>query len=134
MTTTFITALFAFAGHLGLAVVLAAAFILIYMRTTPHEEMELIRQGNMAAAIGLAGALLGICLVLSNTIRISHGLLETLVWGVIALAVQVAGHYIASRILPRLYQAISEGDVAAGILKASIAVGLGMLNAASMTP
>lgn len=134
MTTAFLTALVAFAGHLVLAVILAGVFLYLYMRTTPHEEIDLIRQGNTAAAIGLSGALIGICLVLANAIRISHGLLETLVWGLIALAVQVAGHYVASRMLPRLYQAISEGDVAAAIVKAAIAIGLGMLNAASMTP
>lgn len=134
MTTAFLSALAAFGAYLALAVIITALFLLLYVRSTPHDEFALIRQGNAAAAIGLAGAIIGFTLVLANAIRISHGLGETLVWGLIGLVVQVAGHWLASRLVPRLYQAIAEGDTAAGILQASFAIGLGMLSAASMTP
>lgn len=134
MTANFLAALASFIGHLVVAVALTVAGILAYMRTTPHEEIALIRSGNTAAAIGLAGALIGIAIVLSNAIRISHGIIETLVWALIALVVQVAGHWLVSNVVPRLYAAISEGDLAAAIMKASVAISLGLLNAASMTP
>lgn len=130
----FLTALLAFLAHLALAIVLSAIFLVAYVRTTPHQEHELIRKGNAAAALGLMGALVGFAIVLSRAIVISHGIGETLVWGGIGLVVQVAGHWALSRFLPRLYAAIEEGDMAAGVMKAGIAVALGMLNAASMTP
>lgn len=130
----FLMALLAFVAHLALAIALSAIFVVAYVRTTPHQEHELIRKGNAAAALGLIGALVGFAIVLSRAIVISHGIGETLVWGLIGLVVQVAGHWALSRFLPRLYAAIEEGDLAAGIMKAGVAVGLGMLNAASMTP
>lgn len=130
----FLAALLAFVSHLALAIVLSAVFLVAYVRTTPHQEHELIRKGNAAAALGLMGALVGFAIVLSRAIVISQGIGETLVWGLVGLVVQVVGHWALSRFLPRLYAAIEEGDMAAGIMKAGVAVGLGLLNAASMTP
>lgn len=130
----FLTALLAFLAHLFLALLLMAVFLAAYVRTTPHQEHELIRKGNAAAALGLMGALIGFAIVLSRAITVSHGLGDTLLWGAIGLVVQVAGHWALSRWLPRLYSSIEEGDMAAGIMKAGIAIGLGLLNAASMTP
>ena len=130
----FLMALVAFLSHLALALLLAAIFLLAYVRTTPHQEHELIRKGNAAAALGLVGALVGFAIVLSRAIVVSHGIGETFVWGVIGLLVQVAGHWVLSRCLPRLYQAIEEGDLAAGIMKAGVAIALGLINAACMTP
>lgn len=130
----FLTAFFAFLMHLVAALLLTGLFLLAYVRTTPHQEHELIRRGNAAAALGLMGALIGFAIVLSRAIMVSHGVGETLLWGVIGLAVQVAGHWALSRWLPRLYASIEDGDMAAGIMKAGIAIGLGLINAASMTP
>jgi putative membrane protein len=130
----FLTALIAFAAHLALAIVLAALFLVAYVRTTPHQEHELIRKGNAAAALGLMGALIGFAIVLSRAIVVSHDIWETLVWGLIGLVVQAAGHWALSRYLPRLYAAIEAGDLAAGIMTAGVAISLGLLSAASMTP
>lgn len=130
----FLEALLAFLAHLALAIMLSAVFLMAYVRTTPHQEHELIRKGNAAVALGLMGALIGFAIVLSRAIVVSHGIGETLVWGLIGLLVQVAGHWVLSRYLPRLYAAIEEGDMAAGVMKGGVAIALGLLNAASMTP
>lgn len=130
----FLTSVLAFLAHLFVAIGLIGAFFFIYVRTTPHEEHELIRKGNAAAALGLVGALIGFAIVLARAITVSNGIGETLVWGLIGLVVQAAGHWVLSMWLPRLYAAIEEGDLAAGIMKAGVAIGLGLLNAASMTP
>jgi putative membrane protein len=130
----FLASIGAFALHLAAALVLLGLFMLAYMRTTPHAEMELIRKGNAAAAFGLGGALVGFAIALGRAISYSDGIGETVLWGLIGLAVQVAGHVLLSRLVPRLYIAIEEGDMAAGILKAAVAIALGIVNAASMTP
>lgn len=43
-------------------------------------------------------------------------------------------HWALARWMPRLYASIADGDLAAGIMKAGVAISLGLLNAASMTP
>ena len=130
----FLTAVLAFLGHLAVALAMTALFVWAYMRSTPHEEMQLIRSGNAAAAIGLCGGLIGFAIVLSRAITSSGWVGEVVVWGLIGLAVQVAGHFLLSWFMPRMYLAIGEGDIAAGVFKAGVAITLGLLNAASMTP
>ena len=130
----FLSSIGAFALHLAAGLILLGLFVMAYVRTTPHHEMELIRKGNAAAAFGIGGAMIGYAIVLSRAISFSDGLLEVLVWGLIGLVVQVAGHWILSRFMPRLYVAIEEGDMAAGLMKAGVAITLGLINAASMTP
>jgi putative membrane protein len=130
----FLTALVAFLGHLVVALVMTALFLWAYMLSTPHDEIRLIRTGNAAAAIGLGGALIGFAIVLARAITSSNWVGEVVIWGAIGLAVQVAGHVLLSRLMPRLYAAIDEGELAAGVFKAAVAVSLGLINAASMTP
>src|SRR5260370_22755935 len=42
-----------------MALALVAVFLTVYTWVTPYREIALIRQGNMAAALSLSGALLG---------------------------------------------------------------------------
>ena len=44
-------------------------FLLVYTRVTPHREFTLIREGNIAAALSLGGAVLGFSLTLSSSIQ-----------------------------------------------------------------
>ncbi len=53
---------------------LLVLFLLVYTRVTPHREFRLIREGNVAAALSLGGAVLGFSLTLrrasSTTLRL----------------------------------------------------------------
>lgn len=130
----FITAVLAFAAHLFVALALALLFLALYVRLTPHDELGLVRAGNTAAAIALSGAMIGFALVLSRAVGFSTAIWETAVWGFIALLVQIAGHYALKFALPQLHVDIERNQPASAILAAALAIGLGMLNAASMTP
>ncbi len=130
----FLGAIGAFVTHLAVAVALIGVFVLGYMRTTPHDELGQVRRGNTAAALAIGGALIGYALVLARAISFSDGILETMLWGLIGLGVQVFAHMLLARFIPRLYTAIEEGDVAAGVMTAAVAITFGLLNAASMTP
>ncbi|AVK72173.1 DUF350 domain-containing protein [Cupriavidus necator] len=44
-------------------------FMLVYTQVTPHREFQLIREGNVAAALSLGGAVLGFSLTLSSSIQ-----------------------------------------------------------------
>lgn len=111
---------------------LIAGFALIYSRVTPHREMELIRAGNPAAALAMAGALLGFVLPLASVIAHSAHFLDLVVWGAIALLVQLGGYFCARLLFPGLGDAIARGEVAAAIFLASLSLALGLLSAACM--
>ena len=57
-----INSLPAFAGFFATAVALLAGFLLLYVLVTPYNELTLIRSGNEAAAISLAGVIIGFAL------------------------------------------------------------------------
>jgi putative membrane protein len=103
------------------------------MAVTRHNEMALIRRGNVAAAISLAGAVLGFTLPLSSAIVHSVSVLDMVVWSVVALVVQILVFLAANLALRGLSTRIEENDVAAGITLAAASLAIGMLNAASMS-
>ena len=50
-----------FVAYFGASVLLLAAFLALYTLITPIREWQLIRQGNVAAAVSLVGAMIGFC-------------------------------------------------------------------------
>ena len=81
------------------ALVLVALFVVIYIRITPHAEMALVRQGNVAAAVSFGGAVLGFVIPLAKAISQSVNLLDLVIWAVIALIVQLVVFWISSALL-----------------------------------
>lgn len=118
--------------YFSVGAVLIALFLALYCRTTPHPEIVLIREGNVAAAVALSGALLGFVLPLASVIAHSAHLIDVLVWGVIALLVQLGGFLAARMVIPGLSRAIADGKVADGIFLAGLSLALGILDAACM--
>ncbi|KAB0501990.1 MULTISPECIES: DUF350 domain-containing protein [Pseudomonas] len=116
------------------AAVLFALFQFIYTRITPHKEFELIRSGNVAAAIALGGAMIGFAIPASNVIAYSISILDFVVWAVIAAFVQLLAFLVTSLVLKGASERIKKGEIAAGIYIAAVAISVGMLNAACMTP
>jgi putative membrane protein len=116
-----------------LGLLLLGAFIAIYGSVTPYNERALIREGNTAAAISLAGAILGFTLPLGSAIAHSVGVIDMMVWGMIALIAQVAVFVVVNRAVPHFADAIKAGKTAAATLQAALAVAVGVLNAACMT-
>ncbi|AVU75025.1 DUF350 domain-containing protein [Pseudomonas sp. Fig-3] len=116
------------------AAVLFALYQFIYTRITPHKEFELIRSGNVAAAIALGGAIIGFAIPASNVIAYSVSILDFVVWAVIAAFVQLLAFLVTSLVLKGASERIKKGELAAGIYIAAVAISVGMLNAACMTP
>jgi putative membrane protein len=109
--------------------------IVIYMAVTPFRERELLRNGNVAASIVLGGAVLGLAIPLAALLATSGRVLDILVWGVVALVLQLATFGVASSVLPRGARAMIEaGNVAAAIPVFAAQLAVGLLNAAAMVP
>ena len=119
----------AFAGYFATAVALLAVFSCLYVLVTPYSELKLIGEGNAAAAVSLAGALVGYVLPIAVSVAVSHSLTAMLGWGVVACAVQLSAYVVARLALPGIALAIPQGRVAAGIFLASLSVAVGILNA-----
>jgi putative membrane protein len=130
---TYLATLPYFAAYLAIAVGLLLAFLFVYMRITPEPEFAMIRGGNIATAITLAGALLGFVIPLASTIAHSQNIPDMLVWGVVAMVVQIAVFVVIKLAAPQLYSRVDDGQPATAVLVAAISLSIGILNAACMT-
>jgi putative membrane protein len=123
-----------FIVYIIVAGVLFGLFQMAYTRLTPHKEFVQIREGNVAAAIALGGALIGFALPASNVITYSISVLDVVIWAVIAAVVQLLAFTATSMVLKDLSARITRGELAAAIYAASVSISVGFLNSACMTP
>jgi putative membrane protein len=110
-----------------------AVFLAIYTAVTPCREWSLLREGNTAAALSLGGAVLGFSLPLANIIAHTNVLLDVIVWGIVALVVQLLIWAIVSLLQNGLKERIGRGEVAAGTFLAATSIAGGIVNAACMS-
>lgn len=118
--------------HFATTLALLAAGVLIYMAVTPFRERELIRQGNLAAGIMTFGAFLGIAIPLAATLATSGVWLDVVLWGAIAVVLQVVTFLLATLILPGLRHQIEDGNTAAALAMVGVQVAVALLNAGAM--
>lgn len=110
-----------------------AAGIAVYTRLTPYHEIDLVRGGNVAAAITLAGALVGLAMPVGATLARSLSVADILVWGAVATVLQAAAFGLASLLLRELPARVERGDIAAALVAAAVQVSVGIVNAGAMS-
>ena len=119
--------------YFGLSVVFVAIFSVVYGWVTPYDELQLIREGNPAAAASLSGALIGFILPLASAVIHSVNPWDMMLWAAIALVVQILV-FVAVRLMVRdIARLITEGKVATGVFLGALSLAAGILNAACMT-
>lgn len=122
-----------FLVYFAVALAALATFLVLYTVVTPHRELRLIRAGNLAAAISLAGAVVGFSLPLASAIKNSVSVADMAVWAAIALIVQLLVFGLMTLLLKGVSRQIEDGNLAAGLTLAAAAVASGIVNAACMT-
>ena len=122
-----------FLAYMGTAVALTLVYVVIYMWVTPHDEIGLIRENNVAAATAFGGSLLGFCLPLASAIANSASLVDCAVWGGIALVIQIAIFFVVRLPIPKISERIEKNEIARGVWLGGTSLAGGLLNAASMT-
>ena len=119
--------------HSSVTLAMLVAAIFVYMKITPYDEIKLIRDGNTAAAISLAGAIVGLALPLSLSMASSISVWEVLIWGPVTLFLQLIAYRFTDILLKDLPKRIENGETGPAILLVSIKLGVAMINAAAVT-
>ena len=122
-----------FLAFFGVAVILTIIFVGVYSTVTRHNEIKLIKEKSTAAAIAFSGSLIGFAMPLASAMMNSVTILEMVVWGIIALIVQIVVYLLVRLPMPRISERITANEVAAGIWLGATSLVGGILNAASMT-
>ena len=118
--------------HGGTAILMLIVGAFIYSKITPWNELDLIMQGNTAAAVSFSGAILGIAIPLAAALSSSISIWEIVVWGSVAIILQITVFLILDLVLPNLSEQIKDNKIAAGIFIASNKIALALMNAAAV--
>lgn len=118
--------------HFVLTLLLLVIGVLIYMKITPYHELDLIRDGNTAAAISLAGVLLGLAIPLAFAMAESVNTIDLLIFGVVAIVLQLIGYRVADWVIRDLPARITDGEISAAIWLASVKLSIAAINAAAV--
>ena len=117
-----------------LVLVLLVVGVGIYISVTPFHERELLRNANPAAATVLGGAVIALAIPLAALLATTGALLDILVWGVVALVLQLLTLAVMSHLLRGMRAMIEAGQVAAAIPLVAAQLSIALLNAAAMVP
>ena len=118
--------------HLAVTTGIFVFGLAVYLWVTPYHELQLVRQGNVAAAITGSGAMLALVVPLGATMANSVSVPDILLWGVVAIVLQLIAFAVVAIALRELSQAIERGDIAPALVLAATQLSTGILNAAAM--
>ncbi len=119
-------------SQLGVTLALLGLGSACYMAVTPFREIRLIRAGNTAAGVVLAGTLVALAIPLATTLATSLVILDILLWGLVALVIQLLTFVIAAFLIRGLRGMIEAGNIAAAWLLVGIQLSVALLNAGAM--
>ena len=117
--------------HTGVTVAILFAAAALYILLTPHKEITLIRQGNAAAAVSLAGVLIGLSIPLAASLKASTNVIEIGLWGLVTVVVQLLIFRLTDIILRGLPRRIQDGELSAAALLVGAKLATAMLIAAA---
>lgn len=126
-------ALILYVNYILAGLVLMGVFMVVYEHLTPYDELKLIREGNIAAALSFGGALLGFTLALASSALHSLSVTQFVVWALLASAIQFVVYLIASFCIRGVKDHIENGNAAVGLALFFLSVSVGALNAAALS-
>jgi putative membrane protein len=114
-----------------LAILFAAAAL--YVILTPHKEITLIREGNTAAAVSLAGVLVGLAIPLAVSLKASTTTIELALWGAATVLVQLLIFRLVDLVLHGLPKRIQDDEMAAAAMLVGAKLATALILAAAVS-
>ena len=119
-------------SHLFITLCLLFLGITSYIFLTPIKELKLIKDGNLSASISFSGALLGIGIPLASSLSVSNSILEIIIWGLIAILLQLLCFKVTDTFLKDLSKRIEDDQLATSVLLFSIKISVSLINSAAI--
>lgn len=99
---------------------------------TPYNERALMNEGNSAAGITMAGAVVALAIPLAATLATHTLMADVLIWGAVAVLLQVSAFGIAFVLVGDLRRKIEAGNTAAALVVAGVQIAVALVNAGAM--
>ncbi len=114
--------------------ILLIVAITIYVKVLPYDEIVLVRRGNLAGAIALAGTMIGYAAVVWSATAHGSSLLETAVWCAVALVSQIVAFEVIHLLFRDFKAGMEKGEISYGIALGAFSIAVGIINAGCLTP
>jgi putative membrane protein len=124
--------LFSHLAMLGISLGVLAIGVCVYAAITPYPELRLVRQGNPAAGLTLAGTIIALALPISSVALLGSEPLAQAAWALIAILLQLIAYVAVSRLIRDLPARIEARDCAAAAVLSSLQIAVGLINAAAL--
>jgi putative membrane protein len=119
-------------SHFFTAVVIFVSGLWVYTKVTPMNELDLIKDGNIAASLSFAGACVGISIPLAVCLSSSVNIADIIVWGSIAVILQLICFKVVDFFLKDLSARIIDGEIGISIVLVGFKLSIAVLNAAAV--
>jgi putative membrane protein len=116
-------------GAAGLMLLLAST---VYVLLTPWKELSLVRGGNTAAGVALGGAIAGLAIPIASTLASSMSLPGLLIWGAVALLMQLITYRVVDLVLRDIPGRIANDEVGAATVLAAAKLSAAFILAAGL--
>jgi len=100
----------------GTAAALLFVASAVYVLLTPWKELALVRGGNGSAGLALSGAIFGLALPIASCLASSFNYLDLLIWGSVALLLQLLAYRLTDMLLKDIPARIQNDEAGAAIV------------------
>ncbi|MEE2997865.1 MAG: DUF350 domain-containing protein [Pseudomonadota bacterium] len=118
--------------HFAVTIAMLSIGVTVYHYVTPYHELRLVRGGNTAAAISISGAISGMAIPLAICMATSVSVWDIVIWGVLALLIQILAYRIGDVLVKDLPTRIENGEIGAAVLVVGIKLSVAFINAAAI--
>jgi len=116
------------------AILLLVIGVTVCTKVTRYNERELVRQNITAGGVVYGGNIIALAIPLASLLATTGYILDIVVWGIVALLIQLVTLAVVSLLLGHLKSMIEAGNIAAGLTVAATQIAVALLNAAAMVP
>ena len=116
----------------GVTLALLITGCIVHVLLTPMKEMKLIREGNISAGISVAAVIVGLAIPMSACLETATSVCNILIWGVVAILLQLLAFRIADLLLRDLPKRIERDEMGSALVLAAIKVSAAMVMAAGL--
>ncbi|MDB2437827.1 DUF350 domain-containing protein [Hellea sp.] len=108
--------------YLLVVTIIYLAGLFIYVKLTPHRELELVQDGNMAAAVTFSALVISLALPLSACLINKMSLFDVAIWGLLSLFLQLFLFRLTDAIFKGMPQRIIDNEVPAATVLAAFKI------------
>jgi len=96
--------------------------VIIYTRLTPHNELKLVQEGNMAASIHFSALIISLTLPLSACLINRFSLFDVALWGTTSLFLQLFLFRLTDAVFKGMPERIVNNETAPALVLASFKI------------